>query len=69
MNLERHSESHYAAALELEDGATSQGEQVASTSCKRHNPDSPLSPHKEQSPGHPLQASDFPNCKEIFVLS
>lgn len=69
VTLERCSESSYAAALELEDGATSQAEQVASVSWKRHSPDSPLSPHKEHSPGYPTQASDLPNCKEISVLS
>ena len=69
VTLERCSESRYTAALEMEDGAMSQAEQVASVSWKRHSPDPPLSPHKEHSPGHLPQASDPPNCKEIFVLS
>ena len=67
MTPEGRPESRYTAALELEDGATSQGEQVASGSWKRHNPDSPLGPHKEHSPMHRTQASHLGNCKWKYL--
>lgn len=39
--MEERSESCYTAALKTEEGAMSQGKQVASRSWKRKNPESP----------------------------